>query len=280
MKITILGSAAAECWPALFCECDACQTARKTLGKDLRKRTSYLVDDKLLIDFGPDIYWQVTQYDIDLRKIDGIFFTHSHEDHCNPVELLWRRKGFSVVTRSVELYANQTAMDKIYKSVFRRDTPEGDMATIQINPHVLSPGQTVQCGDYKVTAILAQHAAAPELPLNFIIQGPDGKTALIGNDSGWWCEESWNTLKNFKLDIAVIEGTMGPKYAEHTVNHLGHKATVKVRDELKQLGCLADNALVAVNHFSHNGGGLHADYEAFFHPQGILVGYDGLVLER
>ena len=46
------------------------------------------------------------------------------------------------------------------------------------------------------------------------------------------------------------------------------------------VGVIDDNTLVAVNHFSHNGLGLHKDMEAFFNPQGIQVCYDGYVLEK
>ena len=73
---------------------------------------------------------------------------------------------------------------------------------------------------------------------------------------------------------------MGPKYKDHNRGHLGTGAAVTVRDELKRLGVIDDNTLVAVNHFSHNGLGLHKDMEAFFNPQGIQVCYDGYVLKK
>ncbi|MBR4222457.1 MAG: hypothetical protein IKR81_14960 [Victivallales bacterium] len=56
MRLRILGSAAAEGWPAMFCSCPACQKARANGGKDLRRRTAYLLDEDTLIDYGPDIY--------------------------------------------------------------------------------------------------------------------------------------------------------------------------------------------------------------------------------
>ena len=87
MQIKVLGSAAAEGWPALACECDICKYAWEHKGKDIRRRTSYLLNDDVMIDYGPDVYWQSVQFDIDLSKIGAIFFTHSHVDHCNPVDL-------------------------------------------------------------------------------------------------------------------------------------------------------------------------------------------------
>jgi phosphoribosyl 1,2-cyclic phosphate phosphodiesterase len=156
----------------------------------------------------------------------------------------------------------------------------GDWERYHIVPHLTLPGVPFQYKQYKVMPILAQHAAYPELPLNYIIQDAEGKTALIGNDTGWWCDASWEHLKAYKLDIAIIEATMGPKYKDHNRGHLGTGAAVTVRDELKRLGVIDDNTLVAVNHFSHNGLGLHKDMEAFFNPQGIQVCYDGYVLKK
>ena len=72
MQIKVLGSAAAEGWPALFCECDICKYAWEHKGKDVRRRTSYLLNDDVMIDYGPDVYGQSLQFDIDLSKIGAI----------------------------------------------------------------------------------------------------------------------------------------------------------------------------------------------------------------
>lgn len=245
------------------------------MGKDLRRRTAYLLNDDILIDFGPDAYWQVIQFEIDLLKIDAIFYTHSHSDHCNPVELLWHRKGYSQVSRTRDIFGNQTTLNKI-KNIFEF----GNWETYGLVPHLAIPNKPINYKNYVITPILAQHATYPEIPLNYIIQDDKGKTALIGNDSGWWCDVTWNTIAQFKLDIAILEGTMGPKYADHSRGHLGTNAVVKVRDRLKEIGAVDNNTTVVVNHFSHNGLGLHDEHEQFFNPLGIQVGYDGLDIEK
>ena len=179
MQIKVLGSAAAEGWPALFCECDICKYAWEHKGKDVRRRTSYLLNDDVMIDYGPDVYGQSLQFDIDLSKIGAIFFTHSHDDHCDPVEFAWRRQGFSVVTKDLHVYANQTTLNRIQQRLMN-----GDWERYHIIPHLTLPGVPFQFKQYKVMPILAQHAAYPEIPLNYIIQDAEGKTALIGNDTG------------------------------------------------------------------------------------------------
>ena len=49
MKITFLGTAAAEGIPALFCNCQCCTEARRRGGKNLRTRSQSLINDDLLI---------------------------------------------------------------------------------------------------------------------------------------------------------------------------------------------------------------------------------------
>ena len=51
MKITYLGTAAAEAIPALYCQCAACESARKNLGKEYRCRSGCVIarDNQILV---------------------------------------------------------------------------------------------------------------------------------------------------------------------------------------------------------------------------------------
>lgn len=69
MKLTFLGTAAATSYPLAFCKCDFCNQARKSGGKDLRKRSSLLISDDLLIDLGPDIVSASFAYNFSVAEI-------------------------------------------------------------------------------------------------------------------------------------------------------------------------------------------------------------------
>ena len=56
MKLTFLGTAAAEGFPAIFCNCEYCKEARKLGGKNIRSRSQTLINDDLLIDLPADSY--------------------------------------------------------------------------------------------------------------------------------------------------------------------------------------------------------------------------------
>ena len=103
---------------------------------------------------------------------------------------------------------------------------------------------------------------------------------MIGHDSGWWPEESWQLLQNFKLDILIIECTYGIRWPDQRLKHLGANVTVEVRDELRKRGILKDDAITVTTHFSHNCQNLHEEMEAFFVPKGIEVAYDGKVISK
>ncbi len=272
MKIKVLGSSAAEAVPALWCECPVCAHARKNKGRDVRRRTCYLIDDDTLVDFGPDIYAQTLEFDIDLTRIRRILITHSHEDHLNPVDLSWRRPGFSHVTKEIDLYANQSSLNRILALI-----PAPGFSLHKIREHLLSPGVPVTSGDIRILPIEASHASPEETALNYILER-NGKKILIANDTGWWKSESWEMVGGAALDAAVIEST-SPLRKMNYDGHLDGDKTIAFRDELLRIGALTPSSLVFTNHFSHNGAPVHADMEAFFSPRGITTCYDGLEFE-
>ena len=65
MKIQIMGTAAYERVPAMFCTCAACDYARKNKGKAIRSQAQTLINDDLLIDFGQDNYLHYLNGDYD-----------------------------------------------------------------------------------------------------------------------------------------------------------------------------------------------------------------------
>ncbi len=273
MKITILGSGAAEAIPALWCECDTCRQAKAVGGRDIRRRTSYLIDDDTLVDFGPDAFQQSVQFNIDWRAIRRILFTHAHEDHLNPVELRWRQPGFSRVPRPIRIFGTRDVMARI-----RKEVPYA-LEALQIEAVEIRAGEAVADGDMEIFPIRATHAGNDGQCVNFIIRR-DGKQVLIANDTGWWEPESWAWVAGFRLDAAIIECTMGlvPRFIDCRNGHLGANVSVEFRDKLLELGAISRQTPVYVNHFSHNGVPLHADICRFFEPRGIGVGYDGLEL--
>lgn len=274
MKVKLLGSAAAEGVPALWCECDACAYARTHKGKDIRCRTSYLIDDDTLVDFGLDTYAQTLRFDIDLTKIKRVILTHSHKDHLNVTDLLmWRHPGgFSDVRHDIEIYANATCFGRM------KDELPNSPETYCCKANRITAGVPVESENMRILPIEASHAGPEEEALNYVL-GRGDKKVLIANDTGFWAEPSWELIRGVELDAAIIECTGACARADMGSGHLGWRTAIEFRDRLRSLGAINDRTQVFVNHFSHNGAPIHENMEKIFTPQDIKVGYDGLEID-
>lgn len=275
MRVKILGSAAAEGVPALWCECPLCQHARKHGGKDLRRRTCYLLDDDTLVDYGPDIFWQVTEFKIDLLKINRVVFTHSHVDHHNPVDLLWRRRGYSVVSRKIRIFGNQAIQNRIVKTMVD-ESETSNVELLQYDFVTLQPGQAVEEDNLRILPLPANHTRR-EQPF-FYAFSRHGKNVLIANDTGFPGDEAWDLLQGLTFDLVIMDCTGGahPVYKSNPNGHMGADVNIRFRDHLRNMGGITEKTLCLSNHFSHNCLNTHEQLCAYLNPHGIQVGYDGM----
>lgn len=123
MELMYLGSAAAEGWPALFCECDACKEAARRGGRDIRMRTGSLLDGDILIDFTPDLMAQKQRFGLDLSGVRHCFLTHTHEDHFEARNILWFGPVFANIrereARGIfHFYASEESRPEFEKRMF------------------------------------------------------------------------------------------------------------------------------------------------------------------
>lgn len=87
MKIVFLGTSSGEAMPREICDCLQCQSKNK---KDKRLRSSILIEDKILIDAGPDILKQLNSDQI--NNLDTVIITHEHDDHIAGLKYLLRTR--------------------------------------------------------------------------------------------------------------------------------------------------------------------------------------------
>ena len=277
MRVQILGTAAAEACPALFCTCANCaEIRRKGDVRDVRRRASYLIDDDTLVDFGPDAFFQSVAFQIDLAKIRRIIFTHSHVDHQNAVELMWRHRGYSQCAEPIHLLGSHYTLGIL----LNRLTAGGESLSyddILAKPVELRYYQEATEGDIAILPLVADHAAGLQPMLYLLTRG--GKTLLVGNDTGYFLPEVWNHLEGRHIDVALLDCTYGVRFAKQERGHMGAATVTRVAERLRELGCADASTRLVATHFSHNGGSIHTDLEAFFAPHGIEVAYDGLTIE-
>ncbi len=271
MKIEILGTAASEGIPALFCECGICRQAAVRRGKDIRTRTSLLIGEKHKIDLPPDTFLHSLRRGRPFSRVEHLFITHSHPDHFYADSLRLRVEPFAYMPspRPLHIYGSETIRG-VAQDVLGSPLPAGLVF------HVVELFHPFTAGEIDVLPVKASHKA-DELCLNYVFMS-DGKGFLQAFDTGWYEEDTWAALAGLMLDAAIIECTAG-KLNEPPTAHLGVQPLVRMKNKLLEQRALRPEARVVATHFSHIGGMLHEELESALAPAGIEVAYDGMIVE-
>ncbi|MBO4648458.1 MAG: hypothetical protein J5806_09905 [Lentisphaeria bacterium] len=282
-QIQILGSAAAEGIPAIFCNCRVCREAWKNGGKDVRMRTAYKINDHVRIDFGPDSMAQEHKFQLHSENLKHLFISHNHEDHWIPDLLSYRRPGYSVVDENniLNIYGNPGIIRQLNKYFWNKWIFTGDWKKFRLNAITIEPFQPIllEEEDLEIHPVRAHHMTGlPGEAPQFFIFRYGSSWAMIANDTGYFLDETWQYLeqKKFKFDLVITDCTGGLLDIEH--NHMGGKWTLLTKERLEKIGCVTHSTQYWINHFSHNCKATHAELEAHFNPYGIQVCYDGQII--
>ncbi|HEV7298368.1 MAG TPA: MBL fold metallo-hydrolase [Tepidisphaeraceae bacterium] len=269
MRIQLLGTAAAEGWPAAYCDCHACTEARRRGGPNIRTRSGALIGDDLKIDHNGDTVTHAQRQS--LANVRSILFTHEHADHLAPQELHWLQKWYTStrVQEPVAIYGNVHVLAAI-----RREHSHPMKAMLDLRlMRPLEPFAT-HAGD-RVLPLPAEHSAPGALMLK-VTRG--GKHLLYGHDSGLFPEATLDALNGEPLDVALLECTSGSQRSDNR-HHLNVPGVLQTVEALRRRGAVTDATFVVVTHFSHNGGVLHEELIRTFLPHGIAVAFDGMVID-
>lgn len=271
MKIQFLGTAAAEGFPAVFCNCEYCRSARSLGGKNIRTRSQTLINDDLLLDLPADTYHHFLQNNIEGDKIKYLLITHSHLDHLYPAELRMRGGAYAHNMREdfLKVYCGSGAYEKICNA-------DGTLRGVVIN--ILNPYQTVTVGDYEITALPARHAAG-DGALFYVIRGD--KTLLYAHDTGYFYDEVFTYIKEHGIvfDMVSLDCTNIDIPITDEGSHMGLDNVGRVLNRLEEIGAVTGKTVRYVNHFSHNANPVHSILEERAATIGCCVSYDGCCVE-
>lgn len=282
MKISFLGTSAANACPIPFCACENCNRSRASGGPSLRKRAAALINDDLLIDLGPDIQAASLQHDIPLVNVRYCLQTHSHPDHFDPGHLLSRSPEYGVVGAPLlHFYASPGTVRQAaahFQGFYDTDDmlapSTGERLNLAI--HEISAWQPTAIGPYRVTAIPANHDPAVESMLYAV--ETDGQCVFYGTDTAALPEETWHGIRRLGLqfDIVVLDHTYGPGLPGS--DHLSAQQVSQHVARMRQEGILAASGRAFATHISHEGNPPHAELSVFAAKHGYEIAYDGLIV--
>lgn len=277
MKIFYMGTAAAEGWPALFCECSNCKKAREAGGKNIRTRPQVLVNENLLMDFGPDTFYHAIKYSLNMAKVETVLLTHSHTDHFYTQELILRALPYAHMKQENQmlLHGNEKCRLMFERTLAVEDDSE-NMAE-RVGFHTVREFEGFEASGYRITPLKAIHDPG-EFCMLYTVTDGQGKTMLYGNDTGYFPEETWKHLQNRYFDLVSLDCTLGGQKGGFG-GHMSITDNDKVRERMLRIGCADEKTIFIMTHFSHNGGLMHHELEERAKSLGFLVAYDGMIVE-
>ena len=212
-----LGTGASEAIPNPFCECEVCRKALNSNDpREKRGRSAFSIDERNLIDFGPDVISAAGRFGVSLAHLRNIFFTHFHSDHCDFVN--WENPRMSVTPPpEVNIFLSEAALEGLKKfrdlilsmgsKDYERDIRfyERQLSFIPVRPF-----EPFTVDEMTVSAVKGIHSGrfANETSLNYLFER-NGKRFLYAADTGPYCEENFEFLKGKLLDILVMECSFG-----------------------------------------------------------------------
>jgi len=267
MIIRLLGTGAADGIPGFFGNDAVSRYARANGGKDIRTRTAALVDDVLKIDLPPDTLNQLQRDSLDAMDWTALIFTHSDDDHIAVNELQYALIPFTDLDHlPFIIYANKQVGDEI-----KARYPDWPMEIVETNSFT-----SFEHGSYRITPIKANHIIGEDCH-NLLIQR-DGKTLLYATDTGIWPSETVEFLKDYHLDLLVIECTDGFNESAYH-GHLNIRTMSKMVENLRSYGVLTSASRVVTTHHGRSGDARHCDLELALAPYNIEPGFDGMIIE-
>ncbi len=251
LKITFLGTGTSSGVPMIACDCEVCTSINP---KDKRLRSSILVESEtttIVIDTTPDFRYQMLRANV--KKIDGVLFTHSHKDHTAGLDDIKAYNYF--LQKPMDIYATQatqSALKKEFSYIFADEKYPG---VPEINLHTIEQ-EDFLIGDILIKPIQVWHFKMPVLGFRF------GNYTYI-TDANKIDDSEKEKIK--ESEILVLNALRHQKH----ISHFTLQEAMDIAIELKI-------PQTYFTHISHQLGLHEAVMQTL--PNGIHLSFDGLIL--
>ena len=281
-----LGTCAADGMPDPFCDCPICQDARAVPAHG-RFRSMFQVDDRNLIDCGPDFNAACMKFGLDMMALRNIFITHTHEDHCCfsnigllsmsmtrkdvPLDIFLSEGGYEMLMKL------RRALGETFSYFDAARALDGGLARL----HPVKAFQPFEHGGYKIMALETTHRVSQwETAINYLFE-KDGKKLLYACDTGYYPPQSLEALRGAQIDILVMESTWGSRTDMSTASHMNCRAYLEQLQNFLREGIIRPDTAIYATHINHKHDLHHDAIQAWYDansPMKVTVARDGLVI--
>jgi phosphoribosyl 1,2-cyclic phosphate phosphodiesterase len=289
MKITFLGTGAAELYPAMWCQCDYCAYAREKGGRNIRFTSSLHFADTCLVDFPADIANKALQYGVDLLPANLLLCTHSHEDHFDPFMLYWRYKFHGVETMPEEdrykapcsrftdlpllsIFGNRKILKRMEYILGNRE-----MADYAMDFHIPEAYREYHHEGVDFIPMIASHQDRDgERGLIYWIRA-QGKSFIYAVDSAAYIDRTRDCMRSCKADAVIMEATYGLE--NRGENHMTLDRVKKELDFFCDNSIFTGEPRVILTHMSPHRTPPHDELCKMLRGSPLEPAYDGMALE-
>lgn len=252
MKITFLGTGTSQGIPIIGSKHPVCLSQNS---KDKRLRVSVMIewdDYRYIVDCGPDFRQQMLRNDVD--RIDGILFTHEHNDHVIGLDDI---RPFYFRQSDISVYAEDRVVDELKKRfeyVFQEENKYPGAPTLDVN---LVDVESFKLKNMEVQPIRVYHNKLPVFGyrMNDFAYVTDAKTIP---------DSEMEKLKGLKV-LALNALRLKP-----------HHSHFNLEEALEIISILKPEKAY-LTHISHLLG-FHDDVEAEL-PDNVHLAYDNLQIQ-
>lgn len=284
MKLRFLGTSAATGFPNAHCRCENCVAARTQGGKSIRRMSSAMIDDDLLIDLGPDVDSACRDQGIDLADVEWVLQTHLHADHLAPIHAVGRSSSWAAKNaKPMEWFGSQATLDTIVRNL-GKSAPKLDIsvndetAQTRLKLTTVTEWQELAFGPYRVQTVAANHDPAVE-PMLFAIE-KDGRRLFYGSDTTTLPDDTWPRMAElgWTFDVVVFDHNDGFT-RDVSLTHMGSVGVMREVGIMRELGVVSETTRLFGTHIAHHSNSTHDVEQAKAQQLGYDIAYDGLIIE-